>query len=421
MASVIYKYIALIVILLLFGCNAHSYAQTREIEQQKTKIEKIEKDIEFLDAQIKATRNKESKTLGELVLIRKKIEDRKELLLALDGEIKAQTQSINEKEEHIAALGKRLDSLKGYYSQLVQSAYKNRDSKLWFMYILASSSIEQAYRRWGYLKNYSKLINEQATRAKATQEKILQEKEDIIKLKASNISAQAAQQKEYNQLKQEEKQANLYAQSLSTKQKEFKAQLTKKQSEAKELANKVEKMIKEAIRKEELLKAQANKRIAQQKAEKKTVAPAINTKLATNTKLSGDFAANKGKLPFPVSKGVIIEKFGEHYHPTLKNVKLPFNNGVNISTTGGADVMAVFDGEIKQIIAIPGYNQCILVQHGSYFTFYCKLDKVIVKAGDKVKTGETLGSLHIDNNTSVLHFELWNGTAKQNPELWLKK
>ena len=101
MASVNYKYIALIVILLLFGCNAHSYAQTREIEQQKTKIEKIEKDIEFLDAQIKATRNKESKTLGELVLIRKKIEDRKELLLALDGEIKAQTQSINEKEEHI--------------------------------------------------------------------------------------------------------------------------------------------------------------------------------------------------------------------------------------------------------------------------------------------------------------------------------
>ena len=162
MASVKFKYIALIVILLLFGCNTHSYAQTREIEQQKSKIEKIEKDIEFLDAQIKATRNKESKTLGELVLIRKKIEDRKELLVALDGEIKAQTHSINEKEEHIAALGKRLDSLKGYYSQLVQSAYKNRDSKLWFMYILASSSIEQAYRRWGYLKNYSKLINEQA-------------------------------------------------------------------------------------------------------------------------------------------------------------------------------------------------------------------------------------------------------------------
>ncbi|MBQ5784429.1 MAG: hypothetical protein IIW11_05550, partial [Bacteroidales bacterium] len=107
MVSVKFKYIALMVILLLIGCNTHSYAQTKEIEQQKSKIEKIEKDIEFLDAQIKATRNKESKTLGELVLIRKKIEDRKELLVALDGEIKVQTHSINEKEEHIAALGKR--------------------------------------------------------------------------------------------------------------------------------------------------------------------------------------------------------------------------------------------------------------------------------------------------------------------------
>ena len=140
-----------------------------------------------------------------------------------------------------------------------------------------------------------------------------------------------------------------------------------------------------------------------------------------NTKLSGSFSLNKGKLPFPVAQGVVVEQFGIHPHPTLKNVKLPFNNGINISTKPGSGVKAVFDGVVKQVIAIPGYNQCVLVQHGQYFTFYCKLAKVTVKVGDKVSTGETLGNLESGGSTATLHFELWNGTTKQNPELWLKK
>lgn len=412
------KHILCFVLLLMAASNI-VFAQTQEIEQHKNRIEKIEKDIEFLDSQIAATRKQENKTLEELVLVRNKIEGRKELLNELDAEIKAQTNSINQKQLDLIAIERNLDTLEQHYKHLVYNAYKNRDSKVWFMYILTSNNIEQAYRRWGYLKNFSKHIGKQADKIRDTKEKILKERQDLIALKANNVNTRASKQKEYNQLTQEEQQAAQYAKSLSQKQKQYKAQLTKKQSEAKDLAIKVEKMIKEAIRKEDLLREQANKRIAEQKAQKKNV-PATNVIAQNSNKLSGSFAANKGKLPFPVAKGVIIEKFGEHYHPTLKNVKLPFNNGVNISTTKEAKVMVVFDGEIKQVIAIPGYNQCILVQHGTYFTFYCKLNNVIVKAGDKVKTGDVLGTLHVDNNTSTLHFELWNGTTKQNPELWLK-
>ena len=140
-----------------------------------------------------------------------------------------------------------------------------------------------------------------------------------------------------------------------------------------------------------------------------------------NTRLSGSFSLNKGKLPYPVSSGVIVEQFGEHPHPTLKNVKLPFNNGINISTRPGSTVKVVFDGVVKQVIAVPGYNQCVLVQHGQYFTFYCKLAKVSVKVGDKLSTGATIGTLETGSSTATLHFELWNGTTKQNPEHWLKK
>ena len=122
-----------------------------------------------------------------------------------------------------------------------------------------------------------------------------------------------------------------------------------------------------------------------------------------------------------MAQGVVVEQFGVHPHPTLKNVNLPFNNGINISTRPGSSVRVVFDGVVKQVIAIPGYNQCVLVQHGQYFTFYCKLAKVGVKVGDKLSTGNAIGTLESGGSTAILHFELWNGTNKQNPELWLKK
>lgn len=141
---------------------------------------------------------------------------------------------------------------------------------------------------------------------------------------------------------------------------------------------------------------------------------------AVDIALSEEFGKNKGKLPWPVKRGAIIEQFGQHNHPVFKNVKMPFNNGVNISTDAGADVSSVFDGVVKQVLMMPGYNQCILVQHGDYFTFYTKLDAVYVKSGQKVKTGEILGKLAISDEESVIHFQLWKGTSKQDPEEWLR-
>ena len=124
-------------------------------------------------------------------------------------------------------------------------------------------------------------------------------------------------------------------------------------------------------------------------------------------------------MPWPV-EGTVIETFGQHYHPVYKNVKLPFSNGVTVAVTRGATVKAVFDGEVAQIVVMPGYNNCILVQHGEYFTFYCKMGSVSVKAGDKVKTGQVLGSVATIGGEDQLHFQLWSGRTPQNPENWLK-
>ena len=145
-----------------------------------------------------------------------------------------------------------------------------------------------------------------------------------------------------------------------------------------------------------------------------------NRKPEIDYKLAEEFSKNKGKLPWP-AEGAVVDRFGQHYHPVFTRVKLPFNNGISIAVAKGARVKAVFDGVVKQIVVMPGYNQCVLVQHGNWFSFYCKLQNTTVKAGDKVKTGQTIGSVDTINGDTQLHFQIWQKQTPQNPELWLRK
>ena len=412
------------------------HAQTKEIENQKQKIQKLEEDITFLDKQIQSTQKQKQNTLDGLVLIQKKISNRKQILQELDLEIQKQTREISTTQNEINTLENRLDTLEHYYRNMVYNAYKNRDTKVWFMYILASDNLEQGYRRWSYLKNYSRSMNTQAEKIRSLKREYSGQLAKLQKLKSNNLTTQASRTKEYNKLTTEQKQGQAYAKSLDKKQNQYKKELTKKRSEASRRAKEVERLIAAEIArqqeiarkqaqlakksKEDSMKARANNQAATAAKEDKLAMKEFEEYKA-NTRLSGSFSLNKGKLPYPVSSGVVVEQFGEHPHPTLKNVKLPFNNGINISTRPGSTVKVVFDGVVKQVIAVPVYNQCVLVQHGQYFTFYCKLAKVSVKVGDKLSTGATIGTVETGSGTATLHFELWNGTTKQNPEHWLKK
>ena len=413
-------------VLAMFLAGGTLCAQTKEIENQKEKIKKLEADISYLDNQILATQKKKKNTLDELVLVQRKISNRKKLLAELDAQIKDQTKEIAQVQGNIALLGKRLDTLEHYYKNMVYNAYKHRDTKLWFMYILASKNFDQGYRRWSYLKNYSRTISSQAEKIRVLKDERAVELKKLEQMKAANLAQQKTRKAEYDKLSAEERQQRTFAKSLDKKQSQYKSQLTKKRQEANRLAKEVERMIAAEVRRQQKLAQMAQKNKQQnadnnQTQQQKDIGRLEFEEYAANTKLSGSFSLNKGKLPFPVAQGVIVEQFGVHPHPTLKNVKLPFNNGINISTKPGSTVKAVFDGVVKQVIAIPGYNQCVLVQHGQYFTFYCKLAKVDVKVGDKVSTGKAIGNLESGGSTAMLHFELWNGTNKQNPELWLKK
>jgi septal ring factor EnvC (AmiA/AmiB activator) len=169
-----------------------------------------------------------------------------------------------------------------------------------------------------------------------------------------------------------------------------------------------EKAIKEG-RKPEELKPSANE-------EKKF------TRTAEDERLTSDFSGNKGKLPWPVEQGFVIGGFGAHAHPTLKNVMVQ-NNGIDISTNKGASVRAVFKGTVKAVFSVPGMEKCVMINHGDFFTVYCHLKDVNVKVGDVVATKQKIGTVFTDEDEdrTVVQFQLWRNTDKQNPELWLAR
>lgn len=120
---------------------------------------------------------------------------------------------------------------------------------------------------------------------------------------------------------------------------------------------------------------------------------------------------------------MIIGHFGRQQHSELKYVQVN-NSGIIIKTLPGTEARSVFDGVVTKIFVVPGYNSSVIVRHGNYLTIYSNLSEVYVKVGSKVKTRQAIGRIYSDpedNNSTLLHFQLWKETAKQNPELWLDK
>ncbi len=391
------KYLRTILSLLVLGglCAAPLCAQS--LDAQKQKKEKIEQEIRFLDKQLKSLGDRHRSPTEHLTLVQKKVSARRSLLGRIDSQIRSLDAQLDLKRMEIQRTQAELDTLGGYYERLVYNAYKNRDTKVWFMYVLGSESIGQGYRRLNYFRNLSDAVSDQASRIRETRERLETERASLEASRVELRSLRGEREKEYRELVSDEKQSRTLIKQISKDQKKYRKDLAAKRKEVENL----------------------NRQIARLVAS--TVAADKRAKDMVDTTLSGEFAQNRGRLGWPVNEGVITDHFGVHYHPVYKNIRLPENNGITISTNQGAEVYSVFDGVVKQIVVIPGYNQCVLIQHGKYYTFYCKLGGVTVKPRQKVRSGESIGYLQPDGNVSTLHFQLWDGTKQRDPEKWLKR
>ena len=396
------RFLPVVLGLLLMGA-AVSAQDTR---RQETRKAQLEKEIAAINRQLKDNARSSSRALTDLSLVRRKIAARQELIAESDREIQALNDSMLVRQREIDRLQARHDTLSLYYNRLVRSAYKNRDSRIWYMYILSSDNIGQAVRRFGYLKGLSRNMSEQAKHIQETAAALELEKERLAGLKADAQALRNQRQSDVDALRSEEGENASLVARLEKDRRKYQQDLQKKNREVEALNREIAEIIRKATAKP---KSSGNAK----KSGGKT------TSTAVDEKLSNSFAANKGRLPWPV-EGSVIESYGQHYHPVYKNVKMPFNNGVTLAVARGAQVHAVFDGAVTQVVMIPGYNQCVLVQHGSYFTFYCKLKSVSVKAGDQVKTGQVLGTVDTISGEDQFHFQLWKERNPQNPENWLR-
>jgi len=406
-------HIALVMLAVLAGGEA--FAQKKETKKSlETQISKLEKDIELLNGKLRENNRSSQQALSSLSLVRGKVSAREELIRECDRTIRLLSDSIRVCQKEMDRLQARYDTLSLYYNRLVRSAYKNRDSRMWYMYVLSSESMGQAMRRFSYLRRFSSQMSSQAEKIRETEADLEVERERLTSLKDDADELRQKNVQERARLQDEEAEASRMVNQLKKDRSKYQQQLQEKNRQKEALNKKIAEIIRaeqEAARK----KAESGK-----KASGSTSTGSKTTSTEVDAKLSNEFAANRGKLPWPV-EGVIVDRFGKHKHPVYENVEMPQNDGVTLTVKRGSQAKVVFSGTVTRIFVLPGYNQCVLVSHGNYYTLYSMLKTVSVKLNQKVSTGDVIGTVDTIGGEDQFHFELWKGFEPQNPENWLRK
>ena len=395
----LFRTIVPLALVILCACPAGA----QSLSKSRDRKARLERDIRMLEKQLSDTKTQQDNANRELGLLQAQTAARRELLKESELELKTLGDTC---KRQIDAASARIDTMSARYSTLVQNAYKHRDSRIWYMYILSSENLGQGMRRYGYLRRLSGELNYLGRALKAERDTLeaMNQRLEALQEEARKVRDERAS--EVSKLHKEEDRSRALVTKLQGDRQKYLNQLSGKRKEVEALNREIERLI----------AAEMDK--GSGKGKNKSSGKKTNTKI--DTALSDKFSANQGKLPWP-AEGRITGHFGRSQHPVYTKVEMPFNNGVNLTLEPDSPVKAIFDGVIKQIVVIPGYNQCILVQHGEYFTFYCKMGSVAVKAGDKVKTGQVLGHVATIAGETQLHFQLWKGKTPQDPELWLRK
>lgn len=408
----IYKAIFACIMLCSISLTINAQNQKQKLQNQYNKIQKELKEIENL---LQTTKQEKSNSLEQLSSIKSKITTRQGLINNIKEQVYYLNDKIQEKEAVINALEKDIEQLKKDYAVMITNAYNNKYKSNYLSFIFNAESFNQAMQRMVYLQSYARTRNNQS---KLIENTIADLNVKITSLKEDKANKETLLGEEVNQkekLQQEENEKNTLIAKLKNDESKLQQQAKDKNKAAQELNNQIQKIIEEEIR---LAKEKAAK---EAKAKGGTSTTSSGMALTPEEKLiSTDFVNNRGKLPWPVSKGFIISRFGKHEHPTLPNVYTN-NNGVDIKTEKDATVRALFNGTVVNSFYLPATQNSVIVKHGEYFTVYSNLKTVSVKAGDNIVTKQQIGTVYTDSGTSKVHLEIWKGTEKTNPELWLAK
>lgn len=407
------------------------FSQTAQIKSLESKRKEALREIENTNRLLLDTKKTTATLLDRIKLITSQIKSRQELVSILNRELDAITKEQAKVEGEIKVQEANLALKQENYATAIKGMLRKKQNSNRLVFILSGKSFGESLRRLRYMRDYSDWRNEQAEEIKKEKEELLQKKQILAKNKKDKQVLLVQRKSEEANLKSEEVNRQQEVSEANKKQKELQVELSKKQKQAAALNSQIERLIAEEVARQQ----REAKRIAEEKARaaqkkgnkgssaKPNAEPTIKVPVETKEsfQLSNNFVANKGKFPMPVTgSSRIVTRFGQQHH---KQWNVTTNsNGIDIQAQAGSEARAIFQGEVSRIIVFPGYNNCVIVRHGNYYTFYGNIQQVYVKQGDKVSAGQSIGSIYTDpeKGTAELHFQLWRGTVKQNPELWLR-
>ena len=390
MRRITYPILAILMIFIVkLDCNAQN------VSDLEKKVTKLQNEIQTSQKLLNQTSKNKQTTIQEVELLQAQIKKRDDLIAAYDKQLDALNKETKAYNNDIKKLQNDLQRSRQEYADLLVLSYRNRSSINNLLFIFSSEDFNQAIRRMRYIQQFKDLLKHKMEDIDNTKSDIKKriDKNDADKKRIEDLKA--VQKKERDKLNEDKKALNTKVANLKKKEKDIKKDIAQKEKETKDLQAKIKKIIAD-----EVAKSKANATV--------------------DTKLSSTFESNKGKLPWPVKDGVVTKRYGNNPHPTQPKVVVK-NNGIDISTGRGAEALCVFDGQVSTVFNT-GTTNVVMVRHGLYFTLYANLDKVYVKSGDKVKTGQKLGVIHTgaNDNVTILHFEVWNDKNNTNPETWLK-
>lgn len=395
-----------------------SFGQNKDILKQQQIA--LEKEINYTTSLLNKTKENKKSSLVYIDYLDKKISSQERLLQLLNIEqnlLKKQIfkleNKILENEKSINDAEKEIIELKKEYAEIIYSLQKNKNERNDLMFIISSETFNQAYKRILFLREYSRARKTQALQITKNQDslainkqRLFSQKELIKSKKEQNLKLISNKKKSLDKVLISKDEKKTVVSKLQKSEQIFLKKIKDQQKKSRQLEQKIKKIIEEEIR-------LAREKIKRDKDNKISLTPEAQL-------LSDKFSANKGKLPWPLEQGLIIQKFGKQKHKVFGNIET-FNNGINIATNKNAIIRSVFDGKISRIFFIKGEGKAVLINHGEFFTVYSGLEEVKVKLGDNILAKEEIGKVLTRENDdrTELHFEIWQGYDKQDPSVWL--
>lgn len=389
---------------LAIGISFPSFSQSKsELQKQR---DALNAKIAFTKKLIDEAKKDKQEANNEILYLRKQINLRQQLISNLNAEITGIGSQIADREREITQLEGEINGMKDEYARMIRQAYKSRNSCDRLAFLISSETFNQAFRRYSLLQQYAEVRKKQVERIEEAQQELVETIAVLEEDRGAKEALLGERESEATRLQRDKTEQQASLAEISKEEQSLRKQQQQQESERQRINKAIQRIIEEELRAEK----SKNNGVFSLTPEGKII--------------SENFEKNKGKLPWPVLRGVIIRSFGTQPHASLPGITID-SKGIDIETEENASVMAIFGGEVTSVFSIPGAGDNVIVTHGAYKSVYTHLKDVTVSKGSQISAKERIGKVLSDGSSNIAHLEIWKVSSKggqpQNPEYWISK